>query len=283
MKYTDLNERRIHGTEEFPIEYYRVDPTHPRYVMEAHWHTEAEIIRVVEGRFSLSLNRNQYTLSAGDVAFVNAGVLHHGEGEHCTYECVVFKPEKLLRGGIADAYIKPLSRRLCTVCEYLPQAAHPQIALCADKLLLHLSKKADFYELATVAALGELFYLLYQCNLVNKQTLPRAQEKQIEQLTLLLTWMEDHYAERITLGDLSRESGMNEKYLCRFFKAYTSHTPIDYVNRLRIEHASDDLRTKHVSVTDAAYANGFNDSAYFSKLFRKIKGVTPIEYRKGIS
>ena len=80
---------------------------------------------------------------------------------------------------------------------------------------------------------------------------------------------------------LSKASGLNEKYLCRFFKAYTSHTPIDYINRLRIERAADDLRTRHCSVTDAAYANGFNDSAYFSKLFRQIKGVTPINYSKG--
>ena len=73
---------------------------------------------------------------------------------------------------------------------------------------------------------------------------------------------------------------MNEKYLCRFFKAYTSYTPIDYVNRLRIEKAADDLRLLHRSVTEAAFANGFNDSAYFSKLFRQIKGVSPKVYQK---
>ena len=99
-------------------------------------------------------------------------------------------------------------------------------------------------------------------------------------LTRLLEWIDENYTQKITLASLAKISGFNEKYLCRFFKEYTSHTPIDYINRLRVEKAADDMLSRHMSVTEAAYANGFNDSAYFSKMFRQIKGISPSEFRK---
>ena len=73
---------------------------------------------------------------------------------------------------------------------------------------------------------------------------------------------------------------MNEKYLCRFFKDYTSRTPIDYINNLRIEAACHELTSGDMTITEAAIECGFNDISYFSKMFKKYKGITPREYSK---
>ena len=54
MKYSELIEKRRHGTREFPIEHYYIDKTHPRYVMALHWHKEFEIIKVRSGRLTVS-------------------------------------------------------------------------------------------------------------------------------------------------------------------------------------------------------------------------------------
>ena len=282
MKYSELNERRDRTSADFPIEYHYVDEHHPRYVMDAHWHTETEILRVTKGVFEIYLNRRHYTLGEGDVAFINAGTVHHGEGEGCIYECVVFRPEMLLQssGGAVNRYIKPIIRRQRTVRECFLRGSSPEIEGCVQSLLSLLREPHEGYELAVNAELTALFYRLYREGAVEEATLGKGQEKQLEQLVRLLAWLEDHYVERITLEMLSKETGLNEKYLCRFFKAYTAHTPIDYLNRLRIERAADDLRLRSCTVTEAAYANGFNDSAYFSKLFLKIKGLSPGAYKR---
>lgn len=283
MRYEELNEKKAHGSMEFPIAYYRVDPQHPRYVMEAHWHTEVEILRVDRGRFDLYLNRRHYTLEAGDVAFINAGTIHHGSGEDCVYECVVFRADMLLSQtnvGAIRRYVKPLVRRQSAVSEYFPSGEAVEVDACVTELTALLGAPHEGRELAVTATLLRLLYTLYRGGFVTELLTGKGQERQLEQLTSLLDWIEEHYTEHITLSELSMASGLNEKYLCRFFKAYTSHTPIDYVNRLRIERAADDLRTKHSTVTEAAYANGFNDSAYFTKLFHRIKGMSPTTYKK---
>ena len=56
MHYLDYNEKKQHGTLDFPIEYYHVDKHHPRYNMPFHCHKELEIIRILEGILYLKLD-----------------------------------------------------------------------------------------------------------------------------------------------------------------------------------------------------------------------------------
>ena len=60
----------------------------------------------------------------------------------------------------------------------------------------------------------------------------------------------------------------------------THQTPMDYLNRQRIEQACFRLTTTSDSVTDIAYDTGFNDLSYFIRIFRKYKGISPGKYRK---
>jgi AraC-like DNA-binding protein len=282
MKYSELNEKKTHGTPDFPIEFYKLDRTHRQYIMPPHWHAEIELILVLDGRFDLYLNKRHYCMTAGDLAFVNAGTIHHGEPVDCRYECIVFHPEMLkhVGGALVNRYVKPLTSRKIGVLEYFQAAENETVLRIAGELFSLLRMPTEYGELAVYSALYALLHALYTSGAVSESLPVKSEQKQLDHLMRLLEWIEDHYTERITLKMLSKTAGMNEKYLCRFFKAYTSYTPIDYVNRLRIEKAADDLRLLHRSVTEAAFANGFNDSAYFSKLFRQIKGVSPKAYQK---
>lgn len=283
MKYSELNEKKAHGTPDFPIEFYSLSPSHRQYVMPPHWHAEIELILVLEGRFDLYLNKRHYAMTAGDVAFVNPGTIHHGEPSDCRYECIVFHPDMLRQSNAAlvNRYVKSFSARTVAVKEYFQSGNAPQLEAVVNRLFSLMRNASEHTALAVYAALYELFYTLYTSNAVVAVTSDKSQQKQLDHLMTLLEWIEDHYTERITLARLSKTAGINEKYLCRFFKAYTSYTPIDYINRIRIEKAAADLSLLHRSVTEAAFANGFNDSAYFAKLFRQIKGVSPKQYQQG--
>ena len=70
------NEDRLRGTYEFPFEFHHIDSSHPRYVMSYHWHVECEIMRVLQGTLTVTLDEKSFTAKAGDVIFVNSGVLH---------------------------------------------------------------------------------------------------------------------------------------------------------------------------------------------------------------
>ena len=96
MNYSELHEDRRRGTFDFPIELYFVDKNSPRYQMPLHWHLEYELILVLEGSFSLTLDGKTAVLQAGDSAWIGDGVIHGGAPENCVYECVVFDLVTLL-------------------------------------------------------------------------------------------------------------------------------------------------------------------------------------------
>ena len=91
MHYLDYNEKKQHGTLDFPIEYYHVDKHHPRYNMPFHCHKELEIIRILEGILYLKLDDEEFEAKAGDIIFINEGVIHGGLPHNCIYECIVFE------------------------------------------------------------------------------------------------------------------------------------------------------------------------------------------------
>ena len=105
----------------------------------------------------------------------------------------------------------------------------------------------------------------------------------IDLIKSVLEYTELHYASPITLNDLANVAGMNPKYFCRFFRSITHQTPIEYVNMYRIEKAAQMLHSTRLPITDICMECGFNDSSNFIKVFRKYKGMTPMQYRKGWS
>ena len=102
----------------------------------------------------------------------------------------------------------------------------------------------------------------------------------ILQLKQVLEFIEKNYANPITLQELSASVSMSPKYFCRFFSEMTHQTPVDYLNRQRIEEACLQLAATDDSITEIAYRNGFNDLSYFIRTFKKYKGMTPGKYKR---
>ncbi|MDY4976257.1 MAG: PocR ligand-binding domain-containing protein [Clostridia bacterium] len=95
-------------------------------------------------------------------------------------------------------------------------------------------------------------------------------------------YINSNYRYRITTGELGKKLYMNPSYLSRIFKEYKGITITEYTNRVRIENAKRLLEISQISISSIAMNVGFNDSNYFSRIFKKITGLTPELYRKSI-
>ncbi len=94
------------------------------------------------------------------------------------------------------------------------------------------------------------------------------------------TWLADNYDQDDVVAELIRHSGLPRRTFARRFRAATGYSPLEYVQALRIEEAKQVLETSTISVEEIAREIGYDDVASFRRLFRRLAGMSPGEYRR---
>ncbi|EOQ41307.1 helix-turn-helix domain-containing protein [Butyricicoccus pullicaecorum] len=93
-------------------------------------------------------------------------------------------------------------------------------------------------------------------------------------------YIKENLAEKLTLEDAAEHVSLSKSYFCRVLKDELGYTFTEYVNHLRVERAKLYLRDSTMSIADIAYAVGFDDQSYFTRIFKKLTNVSPGQYRK---
>ncbi len=96
----------------------------------------------------------------------------------------------------------------------------------------------------------------------------------------VITYINTNYNKNITLGDLAKISGYSKSRFSHLFSEITGTTPVKYQNEIRLRTAAQMLTDTENTISDIAYACGFSDALYFSRIFKRIYGVSATEYRK---
>ncbi|QIB70000.1 AraC family transcriptional regulator [Aminipila butyrica] len=94
-----------------------------------------------------------------------------------------------------------------------------------------------------------------------------------------LQFINRHYRDKITLRDMEETLHVNPSYFSTLFRHEMGVTFTDYLNALKIQWACQLLSTTNLSIIDVSLSSGFDDQSYFTKVFKKAKGVTPKQYR----
>lgn len=244
--------------------------------MTYHWHSSVELIRVLEGALTLTLDNRTHLLKAGDIAVVNSETVHGATPNRCVYECVVFSPAFLKSGNAAcDDFIDALLSHTITLDERPSPALAPHFHAFFDELAK--PTVSPFFVLGNAL---RLFGAMRDHSAFTSTIPPSSSQKQ--QLQTALSFIRKNYAKNLTLQDMANAVGFSEKYFCRFFKEATNTTPVKYLVAYRIERAAAKLLSCSESVTTVAFDCGFNDLSYFVKTFKNLVGVTPSAYKKGV-
>jgi len=286
-----FHELRQHGTPDFPFGYYYVDKTHPRYNMPFHWHKEWEIIHVLEGAFTAHADNETYTARKGDFLLIRDGMLHGGTPNNCIYECFLFDLHGLFRNSdMVKKYLRPVYRQQLLPEIYYPTAKVPSLDHIISELSTVCTLSLDTapesplfpLELFVLGAISQLFaIILHEKRYAPNQMTAGENTHKIDLLKTIFEYIELHYAASITLEDLSAVANMNPSYFCRFFRSITHQSPMEYVNMYRIEKAAQMLHSTGLPVMEICLECGFNECSNFIKVFKKYKGMTPGQYRRG--
>ena len=145
-----------------------------------------------------------------------------------------------------------------------------------EKANNELNARSDGYRAMVVSLVQELIILILR----NYKKNSMAQPSFAQNISNLFGFVKNSYKTHIDIETLTAISGMSESQVFRAFKHYMDCTPVQYINKLRLSSAVDALIQTDRTITDIALDLGFNDSNYFTRLFRKHLKFSPREYRK---
>lgn len=154
-------------------------------------------------------------------------------------------------------------------------------ALIRDKfgeILEELQRKQPNYEQICAALLLELLGLL-------ARRVAHAQDPNLrynDKISFTLQQMNREYAENRSLDDYAALCGMSKFHFLRIFKQITGTSPMEYRDKLRIEHAKILLEDLSLPVNEVGFRVGYSSPSYFCDTFRKKTGTSPSRYRKSL-
>ena len=91
---------------------------------------------------------------------------------------------------------------------------------------------------------------------------------------------ENYHNDQLSLHETSKQIGVSSSHLSKVFSQETGQTMTEYLTATRIGKAKELLKTTRCKTFEIAFQVGYNDQHYFSNLFKKVTGMTPMEYRK---
>ena len=128
--------------------------------------------------------------------------------------------------------------------------------------------------------LRQLFIILQRSFLSSLKTENTRVVEEIDKATI---YFSEHYNENISIDEYAESNHVSVSWFIRNFKHYTGFTPMQYILSKRIYNAEILLQDPSHNVTEIANMIGYDNPLYFSRIFKKVKGISPSEYRKNIN
>ncbi|MBC7827116.1 MAG: helix-turn-helix domain-containing protein [Chitinophagaceae bacterium] len=151
-------------------------------------------------------------------------------------------------------------------------------ALSFTNLLLYLIEKYAGRDIAILAS--KTFMIDIDRDRQSPFIIFKAQkDHEDEPILKAQNFIEKNYAEKLTVDELASMFALGRRNLERRFKKATSNTVVEYIQRVKIEAAKFSLESSYDNVNEVMYKVGYNDTKAFRTTFRKITGLSPIQYR----
>jgi transcriptional regulator GlxA family with amidase domain len=96
----------------------------------------------------------------------------------------------------------------------------------------------------------------------------------------LIDFIRGNLTQKISMKELSNKACMSNATLYRYIKRETGMSPVELLLRERIRHAKHLLKNQSLLITEIAFASGFDDANYFTRVFKKMEGLSPRQYQK---
>lgn len=267
--------------------------------------TEEYIVYIIKkGEMYIKEDENKYVLKAGDFFLLQPNKMHMGYDKACCdYYYIHFEQEEIphtnkpLEEILHEIFInrsKSLNSNARgyfdysnSIC-YIPKHFHiADESVCSHFMyvlkdaLIEYDKKLEHYRILFSCKLIEILASVskeYIATEVEKS--PSTYSKSYLKIEAIENYINSNYNKRINSWDIEQSFKFNYDYLNRIFRNITGYTILNYLNMVRINKAKELIEHTTMSLSEISFAVGINDPYHFSKTFKKVTGISPIDYRK---
>ncbi len=259
-----------------------VEAREDRLLTRLHIHRESEILQITKGTLDVYVDSFTERLMPGDYVIFNGNIPHSTyASSDAAYMNLQFDFHGIFDREDAEELLEPNS--------YIPylkshlfikkdSSYYPEFNAIFSGLSEHHKLKEEYPEYFK----GDLYFIydfMASAGLFASVS-DTLSASGLDKIKRIAGYINSHYNENITLEILSEHFDLNPSYLCRCFKKFTNYTIIEYINYVRIKIAERKLINTDESVSEIAKSVGFPSQSYFTKTFRAMLSITPLQYKK---
>lgn len=244
----------------------------PRITLQGsahHYHSLFEIYYMTKGSCSYFIDNKSYNIEAGDIILIPGGVIHKSQYADPNYTRLLINCSKY--------YIPP------TVFDNMPSLLYvynnPDIKDKINDIFNSIERdytNPDEFSNDSIRSLMHSLFILLARN-PNKKS--NAYVKNVYTETAI-DYMRKNFGSEVTLNSVAKICAVSPEHMSRIFKRETGFGFSEYLTHVRLQHAEYLLRHTELSVTETAHRCGFDDSNYFSVIFKRNFGMTPRQMKK---
>lgn len=257
-----------------------LEKTDEEWECDLHIHDECEISLILQKGISYILNDRKYELNEGDIIFINEKIPHSAIVNKGT-ECLIiqFRINSYMKNvhEILYQYINNASKDAAYFKSGTEECK--KLKECLYNIITETNLKSNAFEDFIIAEIYKMIAILYRYEIIKNPEQFFAIES-IERLIPVFDYIHNNYSENISLEKMSKLINVDKSHFCRLFKKTVNTTLLNYINFVRISYSEKLLLTTDLGITEISEIVGFASGAYFTKIFKRIKGCTPMQYRK---
>ncbi len=250
-----------------------------------HWHPFAEILLCLKPGNDVSLNFRKYHMAPNDFIICFPGDLHSIKNTSPDAFYVIQFPIQLLTVVQDFNKLQPILTRNA-YCAYDSSNVELEKMVLLLKEIVSVSETDIPFLEAKLYSLLLVFFALYgQYSLnehIEETDTETAQYKSAKLMAEACLYISQNCSEPLTLEDVAHQIGISKSYFSHLFKDYTQMTFVDYLTQERIRKAENLFSGPKKKFIDIAFECGFTSISSFNRTFKKIKGISPREFRNAL-
>ena len=258
---------------------------HKEHTDSFFFHEQVEIKYFYEGTTTLVVGAETIVVNAGDVVVINPYEFHStiatngGKYHLFMVDLDFFTKQNFDTIDLRHIFMKK------KICFKHLISGDERIRQIVANIVRELSEKKEKYKIVVHSSFCEFFVLLLRSYIDydNINVVIDEKVKYYEMIEPAIRMIMTNYSSRIGLQELSTLCNMCKYHFCRIFKLATGMTPLGYLTEYRLKNADVLLGNTTKSISVIASACGFEDAAYFSRCYKKSRGISPKDNRQILS